>query len=311
MKNLIRNELMKLFSRKLTKVLLIFLCAFSIVTALVVDLSTKESADWKADAQETIKVNEGRIGLMQLSPQLKKDAENKVTLAKYRLKHNVPTPKQNVASALIRTSGLIETVIFIVLLSASEIVSREYADGTIKLLLTRPHSRSKILISKYLSIIIFAVLALILSMISAGLTNMALYGFTNIDSVDLFINQSGQIVSESALLQMFKLYGASILTILTYASLAFAISTIIRNSAFAIGISLLTMIVGNSMIEATAKIGFLKYLPFANSDMSLYIYHLQPRPEMTMGFSIVVLLVYILAFLSLSLVVFNKRDVLV
>ncbi len=65
----------------------------------------------------------------------------------------------------------------------------------------------------------------------------------------------------------------------------------------AVGSSLLIMILGNSMIEATAKIERLKFLPFANSDVSLYIFHLPARPEMTLGFSISVLLVYIFGFL--------------
>jgi ABC-2 type transport system permease protein len=69
------------------------------------------------------------------------------------------------------------------------------------------------------------------------------------------------------------------------------------------------MIVGNSMIEATAKMEALKYLPFANSDISLYIFHLPARPEMTLGFSISVLLVYIFALSLISWAVFKKRDV--
>jgi ABC-2 type transport system permease protein len=94
-----------------------------------------------------------------------------------------------------------------------------------------------------------------------------------------------------------------------YVTLAFAVSTILRNSALALGSSLFLMIVGNSMIEATAKVEWLKYLPFANSDISLYIFHLPARPEMTLLFSITVLLVYIFALTLLSWIVFKKRDV--
>ncbi|WP_198439489.1 ABC transporter permease [Aerococcus urinae] len=307
--NLIKNELMKLFSRKLTKILLVILCIFAIGGSIATNSYKAQTEDWRIVAQKTIEVNENRIELMNLSPQLKADAENKVAISKYRLENNLPAPKATVTSAMLNISGLVEMVIIMVLLSAAEIVSREYSDGTMKLLLIRPHSRLKILISKYLTIIIFGIIALLLTIITSGITNMFIYGFGNISSVDLFINQSGEIVQLSTLTQMLKMYGFSIFPILSYATIAFAISTIIKNSALAVGISLVTMILGNSMIEATSKIAWLKYLPFANSDMSLYIYHLQPRPEMSIFFSIGILLIYIVSFLYISLFVFNKRDV--
>jgi ABC-2 type transport system permease protein len=105
------------------------------------------------------------------------------------------------------------------------------------------------------------------------------------------------------------MYGLSIFPVMGYVTLAFAVSTVLRNSVLALGISLFIMIVGNSMIEATAKIEWFKYLPFANSDISLYIYHLPARPEMTLNFSIAVLLVYIAALTLLSWFVFKNRDV--
>ncbi|MGT2907364.1 ABC transporter permease [Streptococcus dentiloxodontae] len=307
--NLIKNELMKLFSRKLTRLSLAILCVFTIGSSAAANLSFKQKVDWRAEATKTIEVNKNRLELMNLSPQLKSDAENKVTISKYRLENNVPNPKETVTSVMLKTAGLIEIIIFIVILSASEIVSREYSDGTMKLLLIRPHSRFKILLSKYFAIVIFGVAALVLAMVSAGLTNTILYGFSNISSTDLFINQSGKIVQLSTLTQVIKLYGLSIFPILSFATFAFAVSTVIKNSALAVGISLLTMVFGNAMIEAAAKIEWLKYLPFANSDMSLYIYHLQPRPEMSISFSIGILLIYIVSFLCLSLCIFKKRDV--
>lgn len=105
------------------------------------------------------------------------------------------------------------------------------------------------------------------------------------------------------------MYGLSIIPILSYVAIAIAISTVLRNNALAVGISMFIMIVGNSMIDATAKFEWLKYLPFANSDISLYIFHIPARPEMTVGFSISVLLVYISALSLISWIVFKKRDV--
>jgi ABC-2 type transport system permease protein len=105
------------------------------------------------------------------------------------------------------------------------------------------------------------------------------------------------------------MYGLSIFPVMGYVTLAFAVSTVLRSSALAVGSSLLIMIIGNSMIEATAKIEALKYLPFANGDISLYIFHLPARPEMTLGFSISVLVAYIFGLTLISWAVFKRRDV--
>lgn len=61
------------------------------------------------------------------------------------------------------------------------------------------------------------------------------------------------------------------------------------------------------MIGFTSKIGWLKYLPFANSDMSLSLYHFQPHPEMTIKFSITVLMVHIIVLLMISMLVCNFK----
>lgn len=135
------------------------------------------------------------------------------------------------------------------------------------------------------------------------------YGIGDIHTADLFLNQQGQVVQQNIMMQVIKMYGLSIFSIMGYVTLAFAVSTVLRNSALAVGISLLIMIIGNSMIEATAKMEWLKYLPFVNSDISLYIFHLPARPEMTLGLSISVLLVYIFTLALISWIVFRKRDV--
>ena len=309
MNGLIRNELMKIFSRRLTMILLLVMCVYAIGTSIVTGMTYHPADNWRTEAEQTVQRNKDRLNLVELSPQLKADAENKLAIAQYRLDNNIPTPKMNALSALQKSSGLIETIILITLIIAAEMVSREYTDGTMKLLLIRPHSRMAILLSKYLAIVLFCIFSLLLTLASAGVTDVLMYGLGDIHATDLFINQQGQIVQISTLAETVKFYLTSIFPIMSYATIAFAISTILKNSALAVGCSLFLMVCGNMMIEATSKFAFLKYLPFANSDMSLYIYHLQPRPEMTMGFSLAILLIYMVVLFAISMMVFKKRDV--
>ena len=309
MSGLIANESMKIYSRKLTWILLLLLVAITIGASVLGKMAVKPSEDWRAQTIQLAHQYEERIKITELSPALRADAENKLKIAEYRLENDIPTPPSNPWSALLTLSGLMEMVIIFAIIIAADMVAGEYTAGTMKLLLIRPHSRTKILLSKYIAVSLFAVVMLALLVVFGYATNALFYGSGNIYTTDLFLNQQGQIVQQNVLMQVIKMYGLSIFPVMGYVTLAFAVSTILRNSALAVGISLFIMIVGNSMIEATAKMEGLKYLPFANSDISLYIFHLPARPEMTLGFSISVLLAYIFTLTFISWAVFKKRDV--
>ncbi|MFC4597263.1 ABC transporter permease [Cohnella hongkongensis] len=303
------NESMKIYSRKLTWLLLLLLFAISAGSSVLGKINSTNSQDWRAETAQLVQQYEQRLKITELSSTLRADAENKLKIAKHRLENDIPAPSGNPWSALLAFSGLIEMVIVFSIIIAADLVAGEYTTGTMKLLLIRPHSRAKILFSKYIAASLFAVVMLALLAACGYAANALLYGLGSIHTTDLFLNGQGQVVQQNVGMQVLKMYGLSIVPVMGYVTLAFAVSTVLRNSALALGISLLIMIVGNSMIEATARMEWLKYLPFANSDISLYIFHLPARPEMTLSFSIAVMLVYILALTLLSWIVFKKRDV--
>lgn len=309
MRRLIANESMKIYSRKLTWILLFLLVAGTISVAVFGKINNTASDDWRTETTQLIQQYEERLKITELSPTLRADAENKLKIAQYRLENDIPTPPDNPWSSLLTFSGLIEMVMILAIIVAADMVDGEYTAGTMKLLLIRPHSRTKILFSKYFAVSLFALVMLILLVVVGYATNALFYGIGDVGTTDLFLNQQGEIVQLNVMMQVIKMYGLSIVPVMGYITLAFAVSTVLRNSALAVGISLFTMITGNSMIEATAKMEGLKYLPFANSDISMYIFHLPARPEMTLGFSISVVLIYIVVLTLLSWIIFKKRDV--
>ncbi|GGP16976.1 ABC transporter permease [Oceanobacillus neutriphilus] len=305
---LISNEMMKIVNRKLTWIILFLLIAITAGSFVMNKLNEEPVSDWRAEQMELMERYQGQLEIDELSPQMYADTENKLQIANYRLQNDIAPVSGNPWSILLRFSGLIEMVIIFAIVIAADVVSREYTSGTIKLLLIRPHSRSKILFSKYISVSLFALGMLALLVITGYCVNAIFYGFGNLSTTDLFLNSEGKVTEMNVFLQTVKMYGLSFLPILSYVTLSFTISTILRNSALAVGISLFIMIVGNSIIEATSYLPGLKYLPFANSDISLYIFHLPARPEMTLGFSLSVLVMYILVLAGLSWQVFKKRD---
>lgn len=309
MSGLVANESMKIYSRKLTWILLLLLVAITIGASVMGKINSTNTENWRAETTQLVQQYKERLKITELSPELRADAENKLKIAEYRLENNMPSPKNNPWSALLTFSGLVEMVIIFAVIIAADMVAGEYTAGTMKLLLIRPHSRTKVLFSKYIAVSLFAIAMLALLVVCGYATNALFYGLGDIHTTNLFLNQQGQIIQQNVVMQVIKMYSLSIFPIMGYVTFAFAISTILRNSALAVGISLFIMVAGNSMIGATAKIEWLKYLPFANSDISLYIFHLPARPEMTLGFSISILLAYIFVLSLTSWMIFKKRDV--
>jgi ABC-2 type transport system permease protein len=67
---------------------------------------------------------------------------------------------------------------------------------------------------------------------------------------------------------------------------------------------------GNAIVVFLAKYNWAKYILFANTNLEQYTNNSSPMFEgMTLTFSIVVLLVYLVLFLLTTWITFSKRDI--
>jgi ABC-2 type transport system permease protein len=188
--------------------------------------------------------------------------------------------------------------VFSVVVTA-EIVAGEFTWGTIKLLLIRPATRSKILLSKYIASILYLLLLLAFLYIVS-----AIVGF-------LFFGNAGDAAGLS-MLSILKSYGFRTIDLFMNLTFAFMISSVFRSSMLAIALSfILTFVSGTVMtVLVQLKYDWAKYILFANSDLELYTEGHRPLMEgMTLGFSLTMLLIYYIVFIVLSWTVFSKRDV--
>ena len=131
-------------------------------------------------------------------------------------------------------------IIVIIVMIAGTIVSEEFNKGTVKLLLIKPYSRAKILLSKYITILIMTVFAIAIILLMELIVGSIVFGF---DSLSVPVLEYNFNTSQLEILNIFTYVGIEILTqlpmIILLATLAFALSTIFTNSALAITISLL------------------------------------------------------------------------
>ena len=205
-------------------------------------------------------------------------------------RYDIDPSRQNLWDA---TGGQLWLMIFVNIFSAivaSGIVANEFSWGTVKFLLIRPFSRSKILLSKYIAMIIFSILLTCIIIIFSASTNAILYD-----------NHSGLTSSFLSLIEFFAL---KYVEVFMYATLAFMLSVVSRNSAFAVGFSIVTIFLGPLVAYYLPN----KYLLFSHLDLTRYLDNSVSNQSAGLTYSLVVLGVYFILFNLVSWTVFLKRD---
>ncbi|WP_257347011.1 ABC transporter permease [Pseudalkalibacillus decolorationis] len=203
---------------------------------------------------------------------------------------------------LLFSTNFLFLIQFFLIIIAGSIVSNEYDWGTVKLLLIRPARRSKILLAKYITVLLIGFCLLLIYLILALLFGMLLFGFFDLASDFEMINKLPLI------------YLNSLVEVGVMATLAFSISTVFRSSVLATGIAISLVLTGRTFVEVLAhyKIDWGRYILFANTDLTQFTIGNRPLFEgMALPFSIIILCGYMLVFLVSAWFVFCRRDVTV
>lgn len=316
MSKLMINECAKLFRRPGTLVML------GIVVLIVLGLGAYIKYDetqnppvqqttWKQELGVQLEADKAALSQSGANNAgLRMHYEREIAVKEYQLENGIaPVSTKNVWSFVEESMGTIGIIAVFVIIVAAGMVSSEFSWGTIKLLLIRPISRSKILLSKYLTVLLFAGLLLTLLYIVSAIVGFALFGLPD-QQIPHLAFVDGEVIERSMVLQLMGEYLLSSIDMLMVATMAFMISAVFRNSSLAIGLSLFVMFTGGTVTMVIAsKFEWAKYILFANTDLSVYFDGVPMVEGMTLAFSIFILLTYFAVFHILAFYVFSKRDV--
>ena len=109
-------------------------------------------------------------------------------------------------------------------------------------------------------------------------------------------------------------YGIAFLELMLISTFTYAVSAVFKNSAFSIGLGMAALLGGKLITEVAAlmELSFGKILLFANTQWDQYLFGNPPiLPGMTVGFSIIILLMHFIFFYGVAWFFFAKRDVTV
>ncbi len=211
--------------------------------------------------------------------------------------------------AFIILQMLIIHVPLLIAFVTGDLISGESAMGTIRLLLTKPISRSSILLSKFLASCIYTLVVIICLVIMSVVLGKFLFGTGDL----IVLKSDGLIILQQGDVNWRFFYGFLIafLSLVTVATLALTLSCFSENSIGPIvstmGIILLFTIIGTLEVPV-----FDTIKPFLfTTHMAAWRYFFdEPLSTSQILYSITILVGHIVLLLSIALYKFNKKDIL-
>lgn len=308
--SLIRNEWTKIFKRGGTYVMIAVLVLVILLMAFItnwVNSQQDQDVSWETEIHEQMEGYRAQAANPEATADEKAYYNERLMIAEHHLKKQVPPLERDSFGQYLldSSSSLSFTTLFTVILAAG-IVASEFTWGTIKLLTIRPASRVKILSSKYIAAVLFAIAITAITYLANVLAGILFFDSGN---GVLYGVSDGQVVEKSIWVDSLGRYGLAFVHLFIMTSLAFMIGTVFRSNSLAIGLSIFLMFTGQQFVFLLREYDFIKYYLFTHTDLTQY---LQPSPMVegiTMPFSIFILAIYLVLFLAVSFFSFTKRDI--
>lgn len=319
--SLIRNETLKLLRRR--RFAIVVAIMFVILTLVSYSqyrqLRESRNANWRAELQERIARYENRMRRGRMNQAWLRSMRAEVRRMQFYLDRGI-NPEAPTAPLVVRTFANAAGFLLLPLLVAvlgSDIVSAENAEGTDKLLLTRPVRRWKILTAKLVTLWLFASLTLFVgAVVSYAVTAPVIppHGWDVPTFNGFQFGGDNFRVETIRQLPLWKdallAYGLEWYALLTVASISLMLSVIFKSSAASIGTMLASLIGGTILTRVSpdwtaGKYLFVSALPLAD----YYTGQAPPYEGMSMAFCITLLGAWAIAALMFAYWSFTRRDV--
>lgn len=187
---------------------------------------------------------------------------------KFSIENDVPTQSMQNSSAkgvfLTTVTSNISFIIYFAIVLSALIVANEFSSGSARLLFIRPHKRNKILISKYVAVIILVTALNVVNIILSFLFTVMFNGVGDIFASELII--TGGVVKKSWMIwQLLKTVILSNFRLVFLVTFTFMLSTLFKKGALGIVsgivVDVILTAISNITLYATDK-DAVKFTPF-------------------------------------------------
>jgi ABC-2 type transport system permease protein len=216
---------------------------------------------------------------------------------------------------------LLVHVPLLIALVAADMISGEANMGTLRIMLTKPISRTRFLLAKFMATVAYTLMLLVWLAVLALFLNMILFG-----TDDLFLLKSQYVVllkKDDIFWRYVWAFGFAALAMTTVASLGFLFSLFAENSIgpivatmsviiFFTILSTLNIPVFNKIkpfLFTTHMIGWKEFFDIKVNDANEAIIGSIQNPQKILN-SAMVLVIHIIGFVTASVWIFKKKDIL-
>jgi ABC-2 type transport system permease protein len=299
-----------------------------------------QAVDWKIKLKEQIDNMEKDLNDNSARMDSRQEDFTKLDLQKnkYLYDNNIKPVNEDVLSgfSFIKALFMILGTIFIavgVMVFTGDMVSGEFTPPTMKILLTQPVSRAKVLASKFISVAVVATLLILAVEISAFLIMGFIFGFGNASypiitgttyKWDLAKSAYGghplvAVAGSSYIIStgefVFRMFLLQTLFIITCVSVGFMLSSIVKSSMVSVSLSIVLVVALTILLEMPALKKVAQYIFTSYGSVgSIFTGEMAMRynnPNLTTVFGVGTLIVTSIVCYLVSHIVFTKKDILI
>jgi ABC-2 type transport system permease protein len=309
------------------------------LSQIKLELSGKP-VDWKVQLKDKIDSTEKTLNDKNsgLASNDKDRMKLELQQSQYLYENNIEPQSRSTfdAFSFIKTLFMVLGTIFIavgVMVFTGDIVSGEFTPPTMKILLTQPVSRAKVLASKFIAVAGVAIILILVVEILAFLIMGLIFGFGNpnypIIAGTIYkwnmaqsaygghplvaVAGSSYIISNGAF--VLKMFLLQTLFIITCVSVAFMLSSIVKSSMVSVSVSIVIVVAFTILLQMPALTKFAQYIFTSYGTVGQIItgdvVRSYNNPHVTMSFGIGTLIVTSIVSYLISHIVFTKKDILI
>ena len=305
------------------------------------EASKGKDIDWRAELKSNITSMEAQIKSQDdMQGGYKQEMILQLEQLKYLQAHDIKPMKEYEFNSINFTKNLIQILGMIFLsvglaVFVSDMVSGELTPPTLKVLLTQPVSRGRVLLSKFISVSIVGVLLILLIEALYFIFIGLVFDFGNLNypmtvgskfAYDMSIlSQDGNhpitLVAGSTYIipvwqYIIRLFGLQTLFILVCTAFAFMMSSILKSSMVSMAATIVVLITSIVLFQAIGALQKYAVYSFTSyGDVATLvdgrIATILNKPEVNLGYALIVFAVWGIVCYGISHVVFTKKDILI
>lgn len=244
-----------------------------------------------------------------------RDALKKMKINQYIVNHRQNINKQNNLNYQLRT--IVEDyeifIVILILIIGSTIICDEFRDGTIKLLLIKPYSRGKILISKYFASIVVLAISVIFLILLQLIVGGFIFGFDSLDiPVVVYHFKLAKIVTYPVFSYMFIRILAKLPLLFMLLTISILLGILFSSNVVSITIPLLLYMFSFSLrtLAVQYHIQFMRYLVTMNWNFQDYLFGgISDFSLINFQFSCIIWIIYFIIIVVLTFICFKKKNI--